>query len=57
MIGHSRCGQIGISPRNILSRNDLTERVWGAVFEVANALGAGFLEGVYERALLNLNPA
>ena len=32
--------------------NDLTERVLGAVFEVANILGAGFLEKVYERALL-----
>jgi GxxExxY protein len=30
----------------------LTERVLGAVFEVANTLGAGFLEKVYERALL-----
>jgi GxxExxY protein len=32
--------------------NDVTERVLGAVFEVANTLGAGFLEKVYERALL-----
>jgi GxxExxY protein len=30
----------------------LTERVRGAIFEVSNALGAGFLEKVYERALL-----
>ena len=30
----------------------LTERVIGAVFEVANTLGAGFLEKVYERSLL-----
>jgi GxxExxY protein len=29
----------------------LTERVLGAVFEVSNTLGAGFLEKVYERAL------
>jgi len=29
---------------------DLTERVIGAAFEVANVLGAGFLEKVYERA-------
>jgi len=29
-----------------------TERVLGAVFEVSNTLGAGFLEKVYERALL-----
>jgi len=30
----------------------LTERVLAAVFEVSNTLGAGFLEKVYERALL-----
>ena len=29
----------------------LTERVLGAVFEVSNPLGAGFLERVYQRAL------
>jgi GxxExxY protein len=32
--------------------NDLTEKVLGAVFEVSNQLGAGFLEKVYQRALL-----
>jgi len=32
--------------------NSLTEKVLGAVFEVSNTLGAGFLETVYERALL-----
>jgi GxxExxY protein len=30
----------------------LTETVIGAVFEVSHTLGAGFLEKVYERALL-----
>src|SRR5450755_3522285 len=30
----------------------LTERVLGAVLEVSNTLGTGFLERVYERALL-----
>jgi GxxExxY protein len=30
---------------------DLTKRVLGAVFEVSNTLGSGFLEKVYERAL------
>jgi GxxExxY protein len=30
----------------------LTERILGAVFEVSNTLGAGFLEKVYERALV-----
>ena len=32
--------------------NRLTEKVIGAVFEVSNTLGAGFLEKVYERALV-----
>jgi GxxExxY protein len=32
--------------------NSLTERVLAAVFEVSNTLGAGFLEKVYERALV-----
>jgi len=32
--------------------DELTERVLGAVFEVSNTLGAGFLEKVDERALL-----
>lgn len=30
----------------------MTERVLAAIFEVSNTLGAGFLEKVYERALL-----
>ena len=32
--------------------SDLTEAVIGAAFEVANVRGAGFLEKVYERALI-----
>src|ERR1700692_1282762 len=32
--------------------SDLTEAVIGSAFEVANVLGAGFLEKVYERALI-----
>ena len=32
--------------------NRLVEKVVGAVYEVANTLGAGFLEKVYERALV-----
>ena len=33
------------------SINQLFEKVVGAVYEVANTLGSGFLEKVYERAL------
>ena len=33
--------------------NSLTESVIGAAFEVSNTLGAGFLEKVYEHALVN----
>jgi GxxExxY protein len=32
--------------------NSLSEKMLGAVFEVSNTLGAGFLEKVYRRALL-----
>ncbi len=32
--------------------DSLTEQVLGAIFEVSNTLGPGFLEKVYERALL-----
>ncbi|HXS98384.1 MAG TPA: GxxExxY protein [Candidatus Limnocylindrales bacterium] len=32
--------------------NGLTEQVLGAAFEVSNTLGAGFLEKVYQKALL-----
>jgi len=34
------------------SESDLTKAAIGSAFEVANVLGAGFLEKVYERALL-----
>jgi len=33
-------------------RESLIHKVIGAVYEVSNVLGAGFLEKVYERALL-----
>jgi GxxExxY protein len=36
----------------LAAEDPLTEQVLGAVFEVSNTLGAGFLEKVYERALL-----
>ncbi len=32
--------------------NDLTEKIIGCAFEVSNVLGCGFLEKVYERALM-----
>ena len=32
--------------------DELIERVIGAAYEIANVLGAGFLEKVYERALV-----
>ena len=35
------------------SLNSLLETVVGAAYEVSNTLGAGFLEKLYERALLN----
>ena len=31
---------------------DLTEAIIGSAFEIANVLGAGFLEKIYERALI-----
>ena len=37
---------------NADSLDSLTERVLGAIFEVSNTLGVGFLEKVYQRALL-----
>ncbi|MEO1235791.1 MAG: GxxExxY protein [Planctomycetota bacterium] len=33
--------------------DELSERVIGAAFEVSNVLGVGYLEKVYQRALLN----
>ena len=32
--------------------DSLTKQVIGAIFEVSNTIGAGFLEKIYERALL-----
>jgi GxxExxY protein len=36
---------------SILIEGELTEKILGAAFKVQNALGAGFLEKVYENAL------
>ncbi|KHE93937.1 MAG: GxxExxY protein [Candidatus Scalindua rubra] len=35
-----------------LLEKDLTEKIIGACFEVSNELGVGFLESVYEKALI-----
>ncbi len=36
----------------LVIHDDLTGKVLGACFEVSNELGSGFLESVYEKALL-----
>ncbi len=47
----NECGpRIDANEREFL--NELIKTVIGAIYEVANTLGAGFLEKVYERALL-----
>ena len=38
--------------RNQMLHEELTETVLAACFEVANELGSGFVESVYEKALL-----
>jgi GxxExxY protein len=43
-----RMGRIGKG----LLHEELTDKVLGACFEVARELGAGFLESVYEKALM-----
>jgi len=54
----SSYGSAQRSPRKELAADERgsldlpTERVLAAIFEVSNTLGAGFLEKVYERALL-----
>ncbi|MFZ5516261.1 MAG: GxxExxY protein [Candidatus Zhuqueibacterota bacterium] len=37
---------------NILKYSEITQTVIGCAFEVINELGAGFLESVYEKAML-----
>src|SRR6266496_1230145 len=41
-----------MNANNNTDLNSLSEKVLGAVFEVSNTLGAGYLEKVYQRALL-----
>ena len=38
--------------RDRVDVNNLTEKIIGCAFEVSNILGSGFLEKVYERALV-----
>jgi GxxExxY protein len=38
---------------DIIDKNRIPERVIGCAFIVANTLGAGFLEKIYENALLH----
>ena len=42
----------GQDRKTALALQDLTEKVLAACFEVANELGSGFVESVYEKALL-----
>jgi GxxExxY protein len=42
-----------VNPQDRASLNSLVHAVVGAAYEVSNTLGAGFLEKVYERALLS----
>jgi GxxExxY protein len=58
-IGVHRCLSVAITSAGEVMNiekegcpDELTEQVLGAIFEVSNTLGAGFLEKVYERALL-----
>ena len=40
-------------PESVFEHDPLSEAVIGCVFKVANGLGSGFLEKVYENALLH----
>lgn len=37
---------------SLMLHNDITSKILEAAFEVSNELGAGFLESVYEKALV-----
>jgi GxxExxY protein len=51
-IGVDSCSSASMTTDEYESPDSLSERVLAAIFEVSNTLGAGFLEKVYERALL-----
>ena len=44
---------MSLDPGTGFEHDPLTEKVIGCVFRVANGLGAGFLEKVYENALIH----
>jgi GxxExxY protein len=49
-LGHFQ--EMNADQGGLTQTDELSEKVIGAIFEVSNTLGAGFLEKVYERALL-----
>ena len=40
------------SPKVVLKKNEITAKIIGCAYRVSNALGCGFLEKVYENALI-----
>ena len=50
------CGHVLLQPRMHANErklmNELIERVGGAIYEVGNTMGAGFVEKICERALV-----
>jgi GxxExxY protein len=44
--------RVGLWQNYIMDINELTYQINGAIFEVNRVLGAGFLEKIYEKALL-----
>ncbi len=47
-----KCHRLAINKNFLLEINDLTYKINGAIYEVNRVLGSGFLEKVYENALL-----
>jgi GxxExxY protein len=46
------CACVGLWLKEKMEKEDLTYKIRGAIFEVNRELGAGFLERVYQNALL-----
>jgi GxxExxY protein len=51
-LSHERGDEGGPQPAERAALEALVEQVVGAAYEVSNVLGAGFLEKIYERALI-----